>query len=597
MKSRVHSLALAFLMLSIGAVAQAQPADTVFTYQGKLETEASPGGPLVPADGVFDFSFAIFASEINGTALTAPVLLHDISVIDGVFSVPLDFGTSILNGGPTWLAISVRDGNSNGSYTPLNPRQNLTSTPFAMHAEFVPGNSIGQVEIDSSQVQRRVNGTCAVGSYVTAIHENGTVSCAVATGTDSQTLSVSGSVLSISGGNMVDLSGIPNTADEILTKIQTVDGENSALDADLLDGMHADTIINNAVDNTVDLLAPTIIESLPYTINEPGAYAIKQNLRTTFNSTAAIRIMVDDVFLDLGGYSISPGDGVTTGTAISAPSRSNIRIQNGTVHGFNGQGMILSGSDHIVLKNITSHSNGGTGVYLESDCFVDNVHAYDNGSDGIRTGLRCTVKNSFARNNAGDGFNGSNRTLILDSQSFDNAESGFRVSASSQIHRSIAHSNDEHGFELVGSVYITESRAHQNMWNGISATSGSRIINNSVSFNGEDISAADNMNNGIAATHTSLIKGNRAYGNRGSGIYSTSSSSTIDGNQLNTNTRHGIEVTGVSNFVIRNIARLNNSGNYQIANSNAYGPIASVNGIGNISSNASASHPMANFSQ
>lgn len=259
------------------SMAFAQPADTVFTYQGRLETEATMGAPLTPANGAFDFIFRLFSNESGSNSVGSPTQLNDITFNNGVFTVPLDFGSDILSGGPLWLGISVRDANDNGAFTPLTPNQKITSTPYAVHAEFVPMNSIGNIEVNANQVQLRVSESCTLGFYMTAINQDGSINCMpVANNTDEQTLSLNGSQLAISNGNSVDLSGvsndndatnehninlalnnetleltdgggtlqadlssIPNSANEILTKLGTVDGPGSQLNADLLDGMQA----------------------------------------------------------------------------------------------------------------------------------------------------------------------------------------------------------------------------------------------------------------------------------------------------------------------------------------------------------------------
>jgi hypothetical protein len=49
----------------------------------------------------------------------------------------------------------------------LSPWQQITSTPYA----------VGEIEIDSTEVQQRVTGTCATGQFITAVAEDGSVTC------------------------------------------------------------------------------------------------------------------------------------------------------------------------------------------------------------------------------------------------------------------------------------------------------------------------------------------------------------------------------------------------------------------------------------
>lgn len=50
-------------------------------------------------------------------------------------------------------------------------------TPFALQAQSVPDDSITAAQIDSTSVQTRVTGSCAVGNVVRAINADGSVVC------------------------------------------------------------------------------------------------------------------------------------------------------------------------------------------------------------------------------------------------------------------------------------------------------------------------------------------------------------------------------------------------------------------------------------
>lgn len=131
------------LLLLIGLLtgsnfASAEPVGTAFTYQGELEQQN------VLATGVYDFQFDLFDVEINGDALTSPFQLENIDVQDGIFTVELDFGSGVFDGTQLWLAVAVRDGASVAAYTPLIPRQKLTSSPYSIgKSAIVTGVSCG----------------------------------------------------------------------------------------------------------------------------------------------------------------------------------------------------------------------------------------------------------------------------------------------------------------------------------------------------------------------------------------------------------------------------------------------------------------------
>jgi hypothetical protein len=112
----------AFLFLTLAARTQT----TAFTYQGQLISNS------VPVTGAFDFRFKVYnaSSVVVGKWLTnAPV-----GVTNGLFTVPLDFGTGIFDGSTRTLEIGVRTNGDPGPYIVLAPRQTLTSVPYAIQS-------------------------------------------------------------------------------------------------------------------------------------------------------------------------------------------------------------------------------------------------------------------------------------------------------------------------------------------------------------------------------------------------------------------------------------------------------------------------------
>jgi hypothetical protein len=111
-----------------GQVGEAGSMGTVFTYQGRL-IDANAA-----AEGVYDFNFGLYNSASDGNQVGSDVNVPDVNVIDGYFTVLLDFGSSVFDGDARWLEIGVRPGEMNDSnvYTTLSPRQEVTPTPYAL---------------------------------------------------------------------------------------------------------------------------------------------------------------------------------------------------------------------------------------------------------------------------------------------------------------------------------------------------------------------------------------------------------------------------------------------------------------------------------
>jgi hypothetical protein len=122
---RFAQLALLALMLSLSAGA-ARAQTTSFTYQGSL----NDGGN--PANGTYDLQFKLFDALSGGAQQGSTIVRDDVQVTGGVFTVTLDFGAPAFPGANRFLEIAVRPGASTGAFTTLSPRQQITSTPYAI---------------------------------------------------------------------------------------------------------------------------------------------------------------------------------------------------------------------------------------------------------------------------------------------------------------------------------------------------------------------------------------------------------------------------------------------------------------------------------
>ena len=103
----------------------ARAASTEFTYQGQLRTSAAL------ANGAFDLNFSLYDAVTAGNQIGTPVTMTNVTVTNGLFTVPLDFGTKAFPGPDRWLEISVQPTGGSG-FTLLGARQKLTATPYAL---------------------------------------------------------------------------------------------------------------------------------------------------------------------------------------------------------------------------------------------------------------------------------------------------------------------------------------------------------------------------------------------------------------------------------------------------------------------------------
>jgi hypothetical protein len=104
----------------------AAPLGTGFTYQGKLSSGTNA------ASGLYDLKFSLFDALTSGAQVGASLTNAGTAVVNGSFTVTLDFG-SVFDGNARWLEIGVRT-NGLASFTTLTPRQPLAPTPYASYA-------------------------------------------------------------------------------------------------------------------------------------------------------------------------------------------------------------------------------------------------------------------------------------------------------------------------------------------------------------------------------------------------------------------------------------------------------------------------------
>ncbi len=120
-RNRVASAAI--IVCAASAAAAVLPGDpaTEFTYQGRL-TQAGDA-----FSGTVDVTFRLFADPVADILIGDPVTVSGLSVADGLFQTPLDFGLTVFNGEPRWVEIEI-----NGQV--LSPRQPVNASPYALYA-------------------------------------------------------------------------------------------------------------------------------------------------------------------------------------------------------------------------------------------------------------------------------------------------------------------------------------------------------------------------------------------------------------------------------------------------------------------------------
>ncbi len=121
----MKKLIIAGVLINLLAVV-AFAESTEFTYQGRLLDNS------FPPTAIYDFQFSLWDSLASGTQQGTTQAITGVAVSNGIFTVRLDFGANF-PGAARFLEINVRQAGG-GAYTPLTPRQPLTSTPYAIRS-------------------------------------------------------------------------------------------------------------------------------------------------------------------------------------------------------------------------------------------------------------------------------------------------------------------------------------------------------------------------------------------------------------------------------------------------------------------------------
>jgi hypothetical protein len=307
---------------------------------------------------------------------------------------------------------------------------------------------------------------------------------------------------------------------EAVAAIKAADGTGSTLDADLLDGMHASEVIDAAI-NAVR----TPIDSLPYTINQPGSYYITGNLD---GSGGGINISADDVTLDLMGFALDGGGVNDKGIDIQS-IRDNVTIRNGTVTNFGQLGIVQS------------YSAGGT---TSSNTRILNMRVIDNGALAVyHAGISINATNALVSGCTVSGHPGN----------------GISVSATGIVRNNLTYGNGRAGIFggglIVGNVVNNNGGGGSATYSGIDASHA--IIRDNV--------VKDNQYSGISGG-TLLVERNVVESNNllddvnEAGIHAQGDS-RVAGNTLSANKQNGILVSGRGNAIIDNHITATNPGN------------------------------------
>jgi hypothetical protein len=297
---------------------------TAFTYNGRLNDNGAP------ANGNYDLRFTLYDAEVGMNGVAGPLLVTPVAVANGLFSVRVDFGARVFSGPARWLEISVRPVGV-GDFTSLAPRQEVTSSPYAIRA----ASAGTAADVSAGTVVKSLNAlqddvTLAAGANVTITPNGNTLTLAAAGAGGSGIWSVNGNNAYYNAGNV----GIGTTTP--VAQLQAETGEVKP------------AVYGHATG------AGTGVQGESST--GIGVYASSSSGNGVYATSATASGVEGHSGTGIGVYASSIG-----GRGVYATSVSGTGVESRSTSGFGVFGASASAS------GVEGHSGSGFGVYGKSD--------------------------------------------------------------------------------------------------------------------------------------------------------------------------------------------------------------------------------------
>ena len=373
-----------FVFLFLTAAINAQT--TAFTYQGRL-TDAA-----MPANGTYEMQFRLFdtAGAGTGTQQGATVANPTVSVVNGIFTVQLDFGSAVFSTGANlFLEISLRPAGSTGGFTGLAPRQPITSAPYAIRAL-----SAGQADLalDSNKL-----GGVNANQYVT-----GAVVKSINGLSNDVTLAAGSNITITPTGNTLTIASTANTGIQNQTTQQTGANFN-------IDGTGTANIFNAGTQYNIGG-------------NRVLRARVDNNLFVGFNSGPSVTTGNSNSFVG-ANTGISNTTGSSNSFVGAYAGQSNTTSSGNSFFGAGAGFKNTTGSNNSFFGN----SAGASNTTSANNSFFGDSAGLSNTTGGLNSfvGASAGYNNTTGANNAFFGANAGNRNTTSSNNSFFGYQAGF----------------------------------------------------------------------------------------------------------------------------------------------------------------------------
>lgn len=205
-----------------------------------------------------------------------------------------------------------------------------------------------------------------------------------------------------------------------------------------------------------------------YPITSAGSYKLSGNLQAKDKDTSVILISVDNVTIDLNGFSIlgprdctsgfpctnsGSGIGITTHVGLgTGTALYNITVRNGTIQGMGNSAIQLFG-DSFLVEYMHVRSNGygifARGPGSSKNCILRHNNISQNDNGGIVASGGLITDNSVTQNN-GAGISLDSDGTVARNSIADNIRVGIVFAGAGNYYQNVLSGNNSGGLQVLG---------------------------------------------------------------------------------------------------------------------------------------------------
>ncbi|HEY4721015.1 MAG TPA: tail fiber domain-containing protein, partial [Anaerolineae bacterium] len=308
-----------------------------FTYQGQLKNNGSP-----VTNPACQMAFRLYDDPASSTNLIGNPITTTVPVANGLFTVGLNFGSSVFTGDGRWLDIQV---NCGGGFVTLTPRQALMAVPYALA---LPG-----LHTEPNTLSPNVIGGYS-GNSVTSYAFGATIGGG---GSVSGENHVQNYYSTVGGGANNTASGFGATVPGGLNNI--AQGDNSFAAGDQAQANHHGTFV--WADSTGATFTSTVANQ--FLVRAGGGVGINTADTLTSGLTVNGRVIAGGTATGVSGGEPFVARGSNAGISLDDRSNASLRwvvyANDGSLKFWNGNNRLIIGNTGIVTLTALG-SAGGT---------------------------------------------------------------------------------------------------------------------------------------------------------------------------------------------------------------------------------------------